>query len=108
VQVRYLANPGTTWVNEHHVQTSADADSYALVLFEAFEPVGVLMFPAQLSAICAALGKRHGNQDTSVQFTRRNWWALRDDPDRFRDLGMQVWLPPFGAPAPVSPANECP
>jgi len=32
VQVRYLANPGTTWVNEHRVYRIPDVPVYALVL----------------------------------------------------------------------------
>jgi hypothetical protein len=95
VQVRYLANPSTTWVNEHHVRTLPGADRYALVLFEAFTVTAVLMFPPNLGPIGGALGKRHPNQDVTLQFTRSNWWAVRDDPERFRGLGMTVWLPPF-------------
>jgi hypothetical protein len=97
VQVRYLANRRDTWVNWHVVRTPAGADRYALVLFEAFEAIGVLLFPPQLTAICDALAKRHGDRDVSLQFTRRNWWTIRDDHDRFRQLGMAVWLPPFAA-----------
>ena len=99
VQVRYLANPGRNWVNEHRVRTPVGADRYALVLFEAFEAIGALMFPPQLTAICDVLGKRHGDRDASLQFTRRNWWTIGDDPNRFQDLGVRVWLPPFAAPA---------
>jgi hypothetical protein len=95
VQVRYLANPSTNWVNEHHVRTLPGADRYALVLFEAFTVTGVVMFPPDLTTVGAALGKRHGNQDLTLQFTRSNWWAIRDDPDRFRRLGVTVWLPPL-------------
>jgi hypothetical protein len=96
VQVRYLANPGEVWVNEHLVYRIQGVELYALVLFEAFTAVGVLVFPMDLlSPICAALGKRHPRQDEQLQFTRRNWWAIRDNSDRFRDLGVRVWLPPF-------------
>lgn len=95
VQVRYLANPGVTWVNEHHVRNLPGADRYALVLFEAFEAVAVLMFPTDLTAVGAALGKRHGDQQATLQFTRRNWWSIRDDPDHYRGLGLAVWLPPY-------------
>ena len=48
-----------------------------------------------LGPVCHALGKQHGDQNTTLQFGRRNWLAVRDHPDRFRDLGMRVWLPPF-------------
>jgi hypothetical protein len=96
VQVRYLANPGRNWANEHVVQMPVGADRYALVIFEAFEVIGVVMFPPHLTLICEALGKRHGNQDIRLLLTRRNWWAIRDDRIRFRELGVHVWLPPFG------------
>lgn len=96
VQVRYLANPKGAWINEHLILTPPGVNRYALVLFEAFEPIGALMFPAELAAIGQALAKRHGNQESSLQFTRRNWLKIRDDPSRFRALGVQVWLPPFG------------
>ena len=96
VQVRYLANPvGTQWVNEHHVRSGAGFDLYALVLYEAFRPVAVLVFPASLGSINAALGKRHPDQQVSLQLTRRNYLAVRDEADRFRALGMQVWLQPL-------------
>ncbi len=94
VQVRYLANPSAKWVNEHLVRCLPGVDRYAMVLFEAFTVTGVVMFPIDLTAIGAALGKRHGDQATTLQFTRRNWWAIRDEPDTFRDLGMTIWLPP--------------
>jgi hypothetical protein len=105
VQVRYLANSSPKWVNEHTVRTVPGAARYALVLFEAFTLIGVLMFPADLTDICAALGKRHGEPQATLQFTGRNWRAIRDDPNRFRALGMRIWLPPFApeeAPAPPS------
>lgn len=106
VQVRYLANPSQTWVNEHHVRSLPGADRYALVLFEAFSVAGVLMFPPHLTAISAALGKRHPNQDATLQLTRRNWWAIRDDPEPFRAIGVTVWLSPLVAPpTPASPAG---
>lgn len=96
VQVRYLANPAGVWVNEHLVHRIAGVDWYALVLFEAFTVVGVLIFPmGELGSICQALGKRHPRQEDALQFTRRNWWTIRDAPDRFRSLGVRLWLPPF-------------
>jgi hypothetical protein len=96
VQVRYLANPAGSWVNEHVVHNRPGVDRYALVLLEAFTVVGVLAFPTgRLAAIGQALGKRHPRQDETLQFTRRNWWTIRDNPNQFRSLGMQVWLPPL-------------
>jgi hypothetical protein len=99
VQVKYLVNsadPGSkAWVNEHLVRSLPGVDWYALVILEGFKVSGVAAFPPGLGPICRALGKQHGDQDTTLQFVRRNWLAIRDHPDRFRDLGMRVWLPPF-------------
>jgi hypothetical protein len=100
VQVKYLANsvPGAgAWVNEHVVRSVPGVDWYALVIIEGFQVSGVAAFPAALAPVCQALGKRHPGQDTTLQFGRRNWLAIRDDPGRFRALGMRVWLPPFTA-----------
>lgn len=96
VQVRYLANPGTTrWVNEHRVVWSPGFDLYALVLYESFTPVGVLIFPQDLAAIGAVLRKVHPGQDRSLQLTHANYLAIRQHPARFEKLGMQIWLAPF-------------
>jgi hypothetical protein len=97
VQVRFLANPRDRWVNEHLVYRIPNVQWYCLVLFEDMRVAGVLSFPNDLTAICAVLKKRHPRQDETLQFTRRNWWAIRDDPDRFRSLRMRVWLPPYRA-----------
>jgi hypothetical protein len=98
VQVKYLANttPGAgAWVNEHLVRSIPGVDWYALVIIEGFQVSGVAGFPAALGPICRALGKQHPHQDTTLQFGRRSWLAIRDHPQRFRDLGMRIWLPPF-------------
>ncbi|MFF3624799.1 hypothetical protein [Streptomyces sp. NPDC002467] len=95
VQVKYLANPLDSWPNEHSVRSIPGVAWYTLVVYEAFEVTGVLAFPPDLAEICRALGKRHPEQSTSLQFTRRNWWTIRDDVETYRQLGMRVWLPPF-------------
>ncbi|MFI1358097.1 hypothetical protein ACH4TV_31615 [Streptomyces sp. NPDC020898] len=95
VQVKYLANPLSDWPNEHTVRTIPGIDWYALVVYEAFTVTGVLAFPPDLTEICAALGKRHTGQSTSLQFTRRNWWTIRDNADAYRHLGVRIWVPPF-------------
>jgi hypothetical protein len=96
IQVRYLANPEGAWVNEHEVRQISGVEWYALVLFEAFAVVGVLAIPTdRLALIGRALGKRHPSQHEMLQFTRRNWRAMRDSPNEFRALGLLVWLPPF-------------
>ena len=97
VQVKYLANGATgRWVNEHRVRRVDGADWYAVVLVEDFAVTGVLMFPTKrLSPIRARLGKRGPVAlDSGWDLTRVNWVTIRDDPDRFRELGMRVFLPP--------------
>jgi hypothetical protein len=108
VQVKYLANSATeagAWVNEHLVRCAPRVEWYALVIIEGFQVSGVLAFPAALGLVCRALSKRHPRQDTELQFGRRNWLAIRHDPDRFRSLGMLVWLPPFTLTAPMHSAS---
>ncbi len=100
VQVRYLANTSKAWVNEHRVYRIAGVEVYALVMFEDFTVVGVLAFPTgALEPICSALRKQHPNQREQLLLTRANWESIRDDPVRFRSLGMQVWLPPLTQPS---------
>ncbi len=90
VQVRYLANPAGTWVNEHVVRSISGVHWYTLVLLEAFTVTGVLAFPSRsLAPICQALGKRHPRQNETLQLTRRNWWTIRDSPDQFRAHGCK-------------------
>lgn len=98
VQVKYLANVKTpddrAWINEHVVRWIAGVDWWAVVVIEDFTVVGIPMFPCtNLAPIAAALGKRHGNTDRELQFGHSNWCAIRDDPDRYRGLGMRVLLP---------------
>lgn len=103
LQVRYLANPDDAWVNGHLVRTLPGVEGYALVIFVALQPVGVLLFPPDLTAICAALRKRHDATDVTLQLTRTNWHTIRDQPERFTALGMQLWLPPFGSASGTNP-----
>ncbi|MFG3207761.1 hypothetical protein [Streptomyces sp. NPDC048192] len=95
IQVKYLANPLSDWPNEHTVRSIPGVDWYTLVVYESFSVTGVLAFPPDLTEICSDLGKRHPGQPTSLQFTRRNWWSIRDNADAYRQLGMRIWLPPF-------------
>ena len=91
VQVRYLANPPDRWVNEHYVDFRAPCDLYALVIFEGFDAKALLVFTrATIAAVCSALGKRHPNQEQGLALTRRNYWQLLADSDRFAQLGVQV------------------
>jgi len=94
VQVRYLANPPVQWVNEHVVDFRGDCDRYALVVFVAFEIVAVLIFRKEtIGRVCAALGKRHRDQDQTLQFGKRNLGQLLAMPDRGASLGVDIWTP---------------
>lgn len=96
VQVKYLANSGNErWVNEHSVKVSALQDAYAIVFYESLLPVSVVLLPVRgLEAVCAALGKRHPNQDTTLQLTRVNYVRLLNEPAVFRPLGVRAWTAP--------------
>ena len=89
--MRSLSNPsGGAWPNENTVQEIPGVAWYALVLTEDFTAIGVAMLPLdRLAPIAAALGKKHGTTDTTLQFARVIWLAIRDDPDRFRALGAR-------------------
>ncbi|MRR38812.1 hypothetical protein EG829_30015 [bacterium] len=92
VQVRYLANRTGNWCNWHWVASSDQWDWYALVLFVDLQPVAVHVFPSgDLSAICGALKKKHGNRDRLLSYTYGNFMAIQNDPDTFTALGMRVF-----------------
>jgi hypothetical protein len=92
VQVRYLANPQGPWVNEHLVDfRSGGCDRYALLVVEAFEPKAVLIFGGDhMASVGAALGKRHGDQERTLQLTQANYKAIVAAPETFATLGVQV------------------
>lgn len=91
VQVRYLANSEGRWVNEHRIESRTGVDLYALVVLESLLPVGVLVFPNDLTAACLSLGKRHPQQTSVLQFTQGNFRAIMSNPEKFRGLGMHVF-----------------
>lgn len=94
IQVKYLANSsGGGWVNWHTVEPNGHQDWWALVVYLDLSPVAVHVFACDdLSAICRALGKRHGDQATTLQFTKTNHEAIVGDPNKFEALGMRVFL----------------
>jgi hypothetical protein len=94
VQVKYLANSSQgSWVNWHVVEPTGDMDWWALVVFLDLMPVAVHAFPSgDLTPFCEALGKRHGNQSTTLQFTKTNHRDICADPEKYRALGMKVFL----------------
>lgn len=92
-QVKSLSNTIDSGVNEHFIRSRPGVDRYALVMIEDFTVVGVVAFPPDLTNVCATLGKKHPRQDVELQFTRANWLAIRNHPEQFRELGVQIWLP---------------
>ena len=92
VQVKYLANPATgSWPNWHTVRRNDRVNAYCLVIFEDLRPTAVYLFPlGDFGPLCAALGKRHANQDCELQFTQGNHAAIMRNPELFRSLGVQV------------------
>src|SRR5579864_396833 len=85
IQVKYLANPGTRWINEHQINFSPDMDSYALVFFENLELISVLLFSKKdIEAVCKALNKRHPEQHISLQLTQRNFKQILDNIEIFQ------------------------
>jgi len=95
IQVRYLANPEGAWVNEHLITFDDDLDFYALAIIEALEPTAVICFARDtLAQVCAHLGKRHPQQERTLQLTRVNAKACLSDRARFAPLGVRVWRAP--------------
>lgn len=95
IQVRYLANPEGRWINEHLVKFDEGVDFYALVIVEALEPRAVILFARQtLQDVCVLLGKRHPNQDVTLQLTQLNVKALLADQAGFKALGVRTWREP--------------
>jgi hypothetical protein len=92
VQVKYLANPDGTWVNEHTVKFTADMDAYAVVFFANLRPATVLIFQRKgCVAVAAALSKHHPAQETTLQLTQRNYEQILRQCDRFAALGVDVF-----------------
>lgn len=90
VQVRYLANPAGEWVNGHLVDFRGDCSRYALLIFEDLDPRALLVFSrAGLAQVCAALGKRHPDQDVTLQLTHSNYRAIASEPDGFVPWGVR-------------------
>ena len=93
IEVKYLSNPKDEWKNWHTVTFTEDRDKYALVYYEDLSPKGVFVFQKKgLEKVCKALGKRHGNTETELQFTKNNYRDLTLNPDKFRKLGVEIFL----------------
>lgn len=92
VQVRYLANPVDKWVNEHVVDFRQGVDLYALLIVEALDARTLLVFERDtVGSVAAALGKKHPDQDTTIQFTRVNYQQLLREEEKLAGLGVQIY-----------------
>jgi hypothetical protein len=92
VQVKYPANPGQKWVNEHHVRFDGGADDYALVVFEGMALDAVVLFAREtIGDVCGRLGKRHPGQDRGLQMTRLNYLAILNNALGFAQMGVSVY-----------------
>jgi len=91
VQVKYLCNPSKNWINEHPIKFPDSVDEYALVIFVFLQLESVLVFQREtLGQVCSLLGKIHPNQDTTLQFTRRNYETILSEESEFEKLGLEI------------------
>jgi hypothetical protein len=94
VQVKYLANPVGPWRNGNAVVFSGEMDDCAVVFFEGLDVRAIVVFRREtLGAVCAALRKRHPNQETVLQLTKADFDSLVSAPDDFEKLGVTCFLP---------------
>lgn len=92
VQVKYLHNSSKVWVNEHRIEFPPLVNEYALVIFASLQLEAVLVFKREtLSEACSLLAKAHPNQDTTLQFTRRNYEKLLSERSNFEKLGLEIY-----------------
>lgn len=93
VQVKYLCNPSTNWVNEHQINFPYGVHEYALAIFVSLQLESVLVFQREtLGQVCSLLAKTHPNQDTTLQFTRRNYQTILSEKTKFKDLGVKMYV----------------
>lgn len=94
VQVKYLANPPGVWRNGHAVSFSGEVDDYAVVFFEGFDVRAIILFRREtLAGVCAALKKRHPEQDRVLQLGQANFKKIVSDPEAFEAHGVTCYLP---------------
>jgi len=92
IEVKYLTNPSERWINWHVVSFNEFRDKYALVYFEDLVPKAVFVFKKQgLKSLCKALGKRHANTESTLQFTKTNYYDIISNPEKFRKLGVELF-----------------
>lgn len=92
VQVKYLANSLSKWINEHKIEFKKGMDEYALIIFENLYPKTLICFKKEfLSEVCKKLRKSHSNQSTTLQFTQKNYNIILSDKGTFESVGMEVF-----------------
>ena len=94
VQVKYLANPSGIWRNGHAVVFSGETDDYAVVFFEGFDVRAIILFRREsLAGVCAALKKRHPDQERVLQLGQANFNKIVGNPGAFEEYGVTCFLP---------------
>lgn len=92
VQVKYLLNPSRAWVNEHHVTFPETVNEYALVIYISLKLESIIVFKREtLGQVCKRLGKKHPNQEHTLQFTKRNYETILSEEVEFEKLGVEVY-----------------
>lgn len=92
VQVKYLLNPSRAWVNEHHVTFPEAVNEYALVIYISLKLESIIVFKREtLGQVCKLLGKKHPNQNISLQFTKRNYDSILSEESEFDKFGVEVY-----------------
>ncbi len=92
VQVKYLSNPSNHWINEHSILFPESVNEYALIIFVSLELKAIIVFKrGTLGQVCSLLGKKHPNQDTTLQFTKRNYKMILAEKAKFEDLGLEIY-----------------
>lgn len=102
IEVKTLANtPGAPWVNDHPITTHPGRDLYAIVLFEDFAPLGLLVLEMhKLAVLGALLHKRNPDQDRRIELLETNARRILADPAAFAAAGVTVYRPPTWAKEP--------
>lgn len=94
VQVKYLSNPSSSWINGHRVLFTEDMDQYAIVFYEAMALTAIVIFCREtIGDVCRELGKRHPDQNRCLDVYKKNLDAILSDPERFEELGVEVYVP---------------
>jgi hypothetical protein len=92
IDVKFLSNPKDSWVNWHVIYASDLRDQEALVYYEDLEPKFMFVFELErIGKLTKALGKRHKDLDTSLQFTKTDYIKLTSDPKKYKEYGVKVF-----------------